>query len=273
MVLRVVPDVYRLVQPLGVFDYVTNDDDVVTKVPDAVPKGTDALRMGDQVRIDRIQPFDRKPGIARIGFTEQNYDRRLPIERKGTERVVYLKATAESVASRAVILLRILLYAAAVGFGALLLIINPRLATFAFFVFCLGGAEPTTFTDVLFDPPWREIPSWIGDTISGQASLALLLFALCLAVDSHRGRVMIGAVLGAAALSLGTVHAYDFWPGGTAISTLRWRRWRTCSPRSRSPSRSCARAAPSGNEPVGSSLRLRSPARGAFSPSTFSRCI
>ncbi len=222
MVLRVVPDVYRLVQPLGVFDYVTNDDDVVTKVPDAVPKGTDALRMGDQVRIDRIQPFDRKPGIARIGFTEQNYDRRLPIERKGTERVVYLKATAESVASRAVILLRILLYAAAVGFGALLLIINPRLATFAFFVFCLGGAEPTTFTDVLFDPPWREIPSWIGDTISGQASLALLLFALCLAVDSHRGRVMIGAVLGAAALSLGTVHAYDFWRVTYAALPAGW---------------------------------------------------
>ena len=211
MLLRVVPDVYRFMVPLGSFNYATNDDAVVIKAPDARPKGTDALLLGDKIRIDRIQPFDRKPGLARIGFTQYNFDRWLPIERKGVERVVHLRATAEPMANRAVIALRIVLYVAAVCFGALLLIVNPRLATFAFFVFCLGGAEPTTFTDTLFDPPWREIPAWIGDTISGQAPFALLLFALCLAVRSHRTRFAIGAVLGVIALSFGTLHAYDSW--------------------------------------------------------------
>jgi hypothetical protein len=205
MLLRVVPDAYRLIQPLGTFDYATNDDGVVIKVPATQPKGTDALHLGDRVR------FDRKSGITRIGFTQQNFDRRLPIERDGKERVVYLKATAEPVASRAVMFLRIVLYVAAVGFGALLLIVNPTLATFAFFAFCLGGSEPTSFTDMLFDVPWREIPPVIGDLISGQASLALLLFALCLAVNKPRARLIIAIVLGIAAFSMGVASALDFW--------------------------------------------------------------
>ncbi len=211
MLLRVVPDVYRFMVPLGTFDYATNDNGVVIKAPADRPKGTDALLAGDEVRVDRIRPFDRKPGLVRIGFTQYNFDRWLPIERDGIERVVHLKATAEPMASRAVVGLRILLYVAAVCFGAMLLIVNPRLATFAFFVFCLGGAEPTSFTDTLFDPPWREIPAWIGDTISGQAPFALLLFALCLFVNSHRTRVVIAAVLGVIAFAFGTLHAYDSW--------------------------------------------------------------
>lgn len=211
MLLRVVPDVYRLVVPIGTFDYATDDDAVVMKVPATRPKGTDALLLGDRIRIDRIRPFDRKPGFARIGFTQQNFDRRLPIERAGKERVLYLKATAEPPANRAIILLRIILYVAAVGFGALLLIVNPTLATFAFFVFCLGGSEPTSFTDMLFDMPWRQIPPLIGDLISGQAPIALLLFALCLAVNNHRARMIIAVVLGIAALTMGVVNALDFW--------------------------------------------------------------
>jgi hypothetical protein len=211
MLLRVVPDVYRLVAPLGVFDYATDDDGVVVKVPAVRPKGTDALHLGDRVRIDRIQPFDRKPGFSRIGYTQQNFDRRLPIERAGKERVLYLKATAEPMASTAITFLRITLYVAAVGFGALLLIVSPTLGTFAFFVFCLGGSEPTSFTDTLFDAPWRAIPPVIGDVISGQASIALLLFSLSLAVNNHRARTVIAIVLGVCAFALGALNALDFW--------------------------------------------------------------
>src|SRR5665213_381942 len=147
MLLRVVPDTIRLFEPLGLFDYATDDDGVVVKVPPKQPSGTDALQVGDRVRIDRIRPFDRKPGIARIGFTHQNFDRRLPIERAGKERVLHLKATTEPPSSRAITFFRIVLYVVAVGFGALLLIVSPTLGTFAFFVFCLGGSEPTTYTD------------------------------------------------------------------------------------------------------------------------------
>ena len=87
MLLRVVPDVYRLFVPLGAFDYATDDDGAVVKAPAVTPKGSDKLLMGDRVRIDRIRPFDRKPGLARVGYTQQNFDRWLPIERDGRERV------------------------------------------------------------------------------------------------------------------------------------------------------------------------------------------
>ncbi|HEV8021244.1 MAG TPA: hypothetical protein VGP41_08300 [Candidatus Lustribacter sp.] len=211
MVLRVVPDVYRLVSPLGLFDYATNDDAVVVKVPATRPKGSDALYLGDRVRIDRIAPFDRKPGLAGVAYTQQNFDRRLPIERDGRERVLDLKATAESPASRAIVLLRIVLYVAAVGFGALLLIVNPTLATFAFFVFCLGGSEPTSFSDNLFDMPWRQIPPVIGNLIAGQAPLALLLFALSLSLRDLRARYVVAAILGVAAFAMGADNALAFW--------------------------------------------------------------
>lgn len=211
MVLRVVPDVYRLVSPLGLFEYATDGDAVVVKVPATRPKGTDALHLGDRVRIDRIQPFDRKPGIAGVAYTQQNFDRRLPVERAGRERVLYLKAAAESPASRAIVLLRIVLYVAAVGFGALLLIVNPTLSTFAFFVFCLGGSEPTSFSDNLFDMPWRQIPPVIGDLIAGQAPLALLLFATSLSLRSLRARYVVAAILGVLAFAMGADSALAFW--------------------------------------------------------------
>ncbi len=211
MVLRVVPDAVRVVYPLGVFGYATDDDGVVTKVPEQRPKGTDAILLGDRVRIDRIKPFDRKPGLAREAYTLANFDRKLPIERRGKERVLALKAEQETVAVRALAMLRIALYVVVAGFGALLYIIKPRLATFVFFVYCLGQPEPTTFTDVLFDVPWREIPTWIGDTITGQAPVALLAFALCLLFPQARTRLILGGTLGAVAFALGTLYAADAW--------------------------------------------------------------
>jgi hypothetical protein len=211
MLLRVVPDAIRVMQPLGTFDYATDDNGVVMRAPGVVPKGTDPVLLGDRVRIDRILPFDRKPGLAPIGFTRENFDRRLPVERQGKERVLTLKASPESAASRAVILLRILIYLVVVGFGALLLIVKPRMATFAFFVFCLGGNQPTSYTDVLFDVPWREIPLWIGNTVTGAAPAGLLMFAYCLAVENHRARVIGGITLALAALGFGTLHALDAW--------------------------------------------------------------
>ena len=211
MVGRVAPDIARVFLPLWTFDYATNDDGVVIKAPPKPKPGNDLLVLGDRVRIDRIHPFDRKPGLERIPFTRDNFDRRLPIERGGREQIVALKGIAETPASRAIVLLRIALYFVAVLFGALLLIIKPRIATLGFFIFTLGGNQPTSLTDMLFDYPWRAIAPWIGDTVSGAAPFGLLMFAFSLAASSHRVRVAAGITLGVAALGFGTLHAYDAW--------------------------------------------------------------
>jgi hypothetical protein len=211
MVGRVAPDMARVFVPLGTFDYATNDDGVVIKAPAKPARGNDPLYVGDRVRIDRIHPFDRKPGLERVAFTRDNFDRRLPIERAGREQIVALKAVPETPANRAIVLLGIALYFIAVSLGGLLLIVKPRIATLGFFIFTLGGNQPTSFTDMLFDVPWREIAPWIGDTVSGAAPFGLLMFAFALAVESHRARVIAAIALGLAALGFGTIHAYDGW--------------------------------------------------------------
>ena len=63
---RVVPDAVRAVYPLGQFGYATDGDAVVLTAPAKPAKGADAILVGDRVRIDRIKPFDRKPGLARL---------------------------------------------------------------------------------------------------------------------------------------------------------------------------------------------------------------
>jgi hypothetical protein len=213
-VARVVPDLVRVVYPLSVFGYVTDGNGVVVHTSGGAPRrGTDAILAGDRVRIDRIKPFDRKPGLAGIGYTYDNPDRHLPVERAGRERVLHLAGRTESPPTRTLSVLRILLFLLSVGLGAILFLIKPGIATAAFFVFCLGAEAPTTYADLIVPNPWRHAELWIGDTLRGAARPALLLFALCL-IDEDRdaARERIFAWLAAAiALGLGTMRAYGDW--------------------------------------------------------------
>src|ERR1700730_3877255 len=124
---RVVPAFVRVVYPLSAFAYTTDGDAMMIRVPTA-PKASPPARptatpsaakrllrrissvlraaprprtggpilLGDHVRIDRIKPFDRKAGIVGHGFTYDNPQRYLPIERHGAERVLHLVAFKET---------------------------------------------------------------------------------------------------------------------------------------------------------------------------------
>ena len=174
----------------------------------------DRLKRGDLVRVDRIMPYDRKPGLTGRGYTYDNTDRYLPIVRDGTERVVHLVSRSESDTVRFFDMLRILLFVAAIALGSILFLVKPSIATAAFFVFCLAGVEaPATFLDTIVPNPWRPLPEWVTDTIRGAVRPALLLFALCLIdgdADAPRERVFAWFA-GVLALSLGTLHAYAEW--------------------------------------------------------------
>ncbi len=237
---RVAPDLVRVVYPLSVFGYVTDGNGVVVSAPAANPaperrlalpafahhgakphaapkapparKG-DLIRVGDRVRIDRITPYDRKPGLTGVGFTYDNPDRYLPIERDGRERILHLVAQTESPTARFLEALRILLFLASVAAGAILFLIQPSIATAAFFLFCLGTTAPSTYIDTVVPNPWRPIPAWIDETLRGMARPALLLFAFCLIdgdEDAPRERLFawIMAPLG---LAIGTLQAVGVW--------------------------------------------------------------
>jgi hypothetical protein len=213
---RSVPDLVRIVYPLHLFGYVTNGNGLVIAAQKDVPHppGTGVVQLGDKVRIDRIQPFDRKGGIAGTGYTYDNPNRFLPIERHGHEQVLHLVSRTESVASRFLIVVRILLLIAAIAMGGILFLVKPSISTAAFFAFCLTGVTaPSTYADYAIPNPWRPIVPWIGDEIQGAVRPALLLFAFCLIdgdEDPGRERVMavICAILG---LTLGTMQAYGSW--------------------------------------------------------------
>ncbi|HEX3469110.1 MAG TPA: hypothetical protein VHT05_13610 [Candidatus Elarobacter sp.] len=249
---RVVPDFVRFVYPLQIFHYVTDDDGTViaaaprpkpTAAPHrhhaahqthpakaaagvkgkkhaAAPKASptpepvDYAAVGDRVRVDRIKPFDRKPGLAGRGFTYDNPDRHLPVERAGKLRVLHLVAGTEPIRDRTLDILRIFLAIVAVGLGAILFLVKPSITTAAFFIFCLGAIEaPTTYADLVIPNPWRPIPEWIGDTLHGMVRPALLLFALCLIDgddDAPRERIFAWCAT-ALGLVLGTLNAYADW--------------------------------------------------------------
>ena len=236
---RVAPDFARVVYHLHFFGYTTDGDGVVRSVAPApalpgttlarnklgrapqrtpAPQPTTSLgervHLGDKVRVDRIKPFDRKPGIAGRGFTYDNPERYLPIERAGTERILHLVSREESYTTRFFDMLRILIYAVALGLGAMLFLVKPSIATGAFLCFCLAGVEaPSTFLDTLVPNPWRLIPDVFGDALRGLVRPALLLFAFCLIdgdTDVARERVFAW-VTGTIAVALAATNAYAGW--------------------------------------------------------------
>ncbi len=241
---RVVPDFVRVGYPLQFFGYQTDGDAVVTTVASrpseqkpgpiaratakfvsmvrgkeeapatAMPDRGDPIERGDKVRIDRTHPSDRKAGIAGRGYTFENPNRFLPIERNGTERILHMRALTETAPYRFTDLLRVALCLVAVALGAMLFLVKPSIATAAFFVFSLTAVDPpSTYFDTLVSNPWRQILPWIHDTLRGAARPALMLFALCLIDgdnDAPRERAFAW-IAAALALVLGTLHAYAQW--------------------------------------------------------------
>lgn len=208
---RVAPDCVRVFLPLGVFGYVTDGNGVVVRPPRRPLPGADRMLVGDRVRIDRIKPFDRKPGFVGLGYTYDNKVRYLPIERAGRERILHLLARNEPLGNRIVTVVRILIFIVVVSCGALLFIIRPTLGTAAIFAYTLGGEFPTTYIDLIIPNPWRPIPEWIASTLTGAARPALLIFAASLLGGRPKWRRWYIWVGVAVALGLGTLQAFGFY--------------------------------------------------------------
>lgn len=208
---RVIPDLVRAMYPLHYFSYVTDGDGRIVRADPTSHEGVDKLVDGDRVRIDRIKPFDRKPGLAGAGYTYDNPDRHLPVEHRGHVRLLHLVALTEPVPARVTVVLRIVLCLVVVGLGAILFLIKPGIPTAAIFFYCIGGTFPTTYVELALEYPWRQLPEWVGSTIDGASDAALLLFALCvLTSDERRQRAFAAAALGFG-LALGTLNAYADW--------------------------------------------------------------
>jgi len=234
---RVGPDVVRTVYPLTTFGYATDRNgrvNSVTPMPAPTPAKLennstrsakrakpskaakppvhyDSIAVGDRVLIDRIKPFDRKTGIALRGFSYDNPDRYLEVERGGRLQRLHLEGRTESIPFRILAVVRVLFFAISIGIGAFLFLVKPSIATASFFAFTLGAEAPTTYIDFVVPNPWRPIPMWLTDTIQGISLSGLVLFAICL--FDRRGSPQRAALYALAGIgvALGSLHAYADW--------------------------------------------------------------
>jgi hypothetical protein len=210
---RVAPDLVRAVVPLETFDYATDGDGVVIgKTPAARgAKPDDHLIPGDRILVDRIPPFDRKGGIVGTGYTYDNPNRVLHVMRRGSVREIHLRSRPESIAGRAFVVVRIVVFLGIVLLGAILFLIQPEIATAAIFAYCACSDGPCTWLALQIPNPWRAAFDWYADTSTGAAGAALMLFAVCLASEAPRVRRVFAIVAALCALVLGTLHAYGSW--------------------------------------------------------------
>ncbi len=211
-VLRVAPDAIRAIYPLNVFGYATDAAGVVDWVsPTPAIPYRDILRKGDRIVIGRVPPFDRKPGLVGTGYSRDNPVHRLAVARDRRIAIMEVGSRSEGVASRAMAAIRVLAFLVSLGLAAMLYLLQPSIATLALFVFCLGTDAPTTFSEVVLDNPWQQLPVWIGDVLHGCLRPALLAFACTLVWP--RGPLLRAAAIGCAvaAVLLGNFNAYIDW--------------------------------------------------------------
>ena len=237
---RVAPDLIRVVYPIGDFDYVTDGDGVVIDQPSnqqqhAVPRpkpspaarhvkgharpapddgrraGDDRILEHDRVRVDRIPAFDRKSGIVGVGYTYDNPERVLPVERHGHLVTLHIKSRSEVVAGRALTALRVAIFITIVMLGAILFLIQPAVPTGAILAYCLCSEGPSTWLSLLIPNPWRQAFDWYADTSVGAAGPALLLYALCLLFESPRSQRLFAAFVAVLGVAFGTANAYGHW--------------------------------------------------------------
>ena len=241
---RVVPDVIRAWEPLGTFGYVTDGDGIVVHVtaqpqprlerakpPHAKPqvrkrKGAKAaaepkpiapedrrVELGDRVLVSAIPAFDRKPGLVGPAgsYTYDNRERVLPVVRAGKRHDLHLTARDEPMQSRVLTVLRIVILAIVLGFAAILFLIQPSIATAALLAYALGGGFPATFSNLVIDNPWRQIPEIVGELLAGTSRAALLLFAACLVTDRPQMQRRFAVVAGTIGLALGAALAFGDW--------------------------------------------------------------
>lgn len=176
---RTLPDAIRIYSPLTVFGYYTDSAGTITTVFPDSPAAKVGLNLGDRVDVRDFPPFDRKGGLIGKTYSAYNPVRHLTIVRDGVRMAYEIKGVQESIATRAVILLRELIAFVTIFMGMMIAIVRPSRASLGFFHFVVGGeVYPNAITSVLLPNPWRMVVDGANDVLVAGATIGLLMFAL-----------------------------------------------------------------------------------------------
>jgi hypothetical protein len=184
-------DLRRIWVPIGDFGYAINGDTVVTYVADGSPAARAGIHVGDTIKLQST-PARFRWYAAQAGTLEAGQSVSFALLHKGALRIVTLTAVPQATeAKRYYTAYRIAVLAVAVLYivlGAALVLLQPSLTTWGFFLYCLTNAPFTFYSASLFFPyPWpyaAYIAQW---SLTAAGIVGLLIFALCFLNDPVKG--------------------------------------------------------------------------------------
>jgi hypothetical protein len=224
-------DLRRIWFPIGEFGYRPNGDGVLTYVAHGLPAAKEGLQVGDTIDLQSTPAqfrFNASGDITLIPGQSITFG----LMHGGVRRIVTLTATSQVneqkeylyVAYRIGVVGVALLY---IALGAALVLLQPSLMTWGFFLYCLGDT-PFAFATalVLFPFPWPYAFSAVFGNLFGLDGgagavgvVGLLVFALCFLNDPMKSwrssalRLMPWLLVGLFGLEIFAIYQIN-WIGG-----------------------------------------------------------
>ena len=180
------PDIRRAWQPTGNLAFGVDPDNVVNYVDPESDAGRAGLKVGD-----RIDAAATKPQFRLAAFLQTTYapGQTIPIVvvRDSQPLTISLVSDPESedAATKAIIIGRELELLLFVGIGAALVLLRPSIATWAFYLYCLGFYGETSYIVTLSLPTPLDWYGWLLTNLPGRAGeIGIVIFA---ALFLHEG--------------------------------------------------------------------------------------
>ncbi|HXW76532.1 MAG TPA: hypothetical protein VEJ20_03905 [Candidatus Eremiobacteraceae bacterium] len=183
LICAVVPDVRRAWLPLGMFGYGTDLNGVVNGVDPGSPAANAGMQVGDQIDLHRTDPKYSWFIVQLANDTWPGEPVTFDLVHQGVHRTVTLVSVPDpmSASGKIVLIVSIVLAIAVAIFGAAIVLLRPSLATWGFFLYCIGGTgglSAAVIFEQLFPYPYTYVAQFIVLLLNSAGLVGLLAFAL-----------------------------------------------------------------------------------------------
>jgi hypothetical protein len=174
------PDISRVWQPSGDFGLEADPNNIVTRIEPAAPADKAGIKVGDRVDIAATEPRFRivAANSGAVGSPGQAVT--FAIVHGSQERYVTVvsKPFDMDISTRALVLGRELAMLVFVVTGAALVLLRPSIATWGFYIYCLGlNGAPSIIAPTLFASPWNWLIIIVAYSFGAAGWVGVAVFA------------------------------------------------------------------------------------------------